>query len=131
MHQNWSLFTNCSKMRITAWPFKGRPKRLKADKLKRLKELNGLEQLLEIIQILELLAASSVVQILNHNMKSKAFLLKDKLRMGDIYAYIDAEYHHQIDINILQKNGPDNIRPCRYFKRQTEMTLPTLSTNTG
>ena len=104
--------------------FHGETKRLIAQKLKHLGDLNSFEQLLALIGIFEVLARSNEKTILNDDLISKDFILKDKIRMGAIYEYIDANYHKRPDVNIVA--GKVNLTTpafCRYFKRQTNMTF--------
>jgi AraC-like DNA-binding protein len=104
--------------------FHGETKLLVAEKLKKLSSLNAFEQLFKLIEIFQLLAKSTERTVLNNDLTSKNFILKDKLRMGAIYEYIDAEYYRKPDINIVAKKA--NLTTpafCRYFKRQTNMTF--------
>ena len=95
-----------------------------AERLKRLNSLNSFEQLLELMNIFQLLAASNEYTVLNNDESSKDFILKDKIRMGAIYEYIDANYAQKPDVNVVA--GKVNLTTsafCRYFKRQTNMTF--------
>ena len=104
--------------------FDGETKLAVSQKLKQLKDLDTFGQLVEIINIFQLLAASADQQLLNSDLKSKAFLLKDKLRMGDIYKYIDAEYDKSPNVNVVaERVNLTTPAFCRYFKRQTKMTF--------
>ena len=86
--------------------------------------LSSLEQLLQLIDIFQILADSDEKTILNKDLSSQNFILKDKIRMGAIYEYIDAEYHRQPDVNIVaQKVNLTTPAFCRYFRRQTNMTF--------
>src|SRR5260221_7308376 len=92
--------------------------------LKQLNSLSSLDQLLQLITMFQLLADSDERIILNNDLTSKNFILKDKIRMGAIYEYIDAEYHRNPDVNVAAKKV--NLTTpafCRYFKRQTNMTF--------
>jgi AraC-like DNA-binding protein len=92
--------------------------------LRQLEGLSSLEQLLQLMTIFQLLADSSERTILNKDLSSKDFILKDKIRMGAIYEYIDAEYHRQPDVNVVaQKVNLTTPAFCRYFRRQTNMTF--------
>jgi len=85
---------------------------------------SSLEQLLQLIDIFQILAGSDEKTILNKDLSSQNFILKDKIRMGAIYEYIDAEYHRQPDVNIVaQKVNLTTPAFCRYFRRQTNMTF--------
>jgi AraC-like DNA-binding protein len=85
---------------------------------------SSLEQLLQLIDIFQILADSDEKTILNKDGSSQNFILKDKIRMGAIYEYIDAEYHRDPDVNIVaQKVNLTTPAFCRYFRRQTNMTF--------
>jgi AraC-like DNA-binding protein len=104
--------------------FNGETKQLVAQKLKQLNNLSSLDQLLQLLNIFQLLANSDEQAILNSDLTSKNFILKDKIRMGAIYEYIDAHYHSKPDVNIAaRKVNLTTPAFCRYFKRQTNMTF--------
>jgi AraC-like DNA-binding protein len=104
--------------------FNGETKQLVAQKLKQLNNLSSLDQLLQLLNIFQLLANSDERAILNSDLTSKNFILKDKIRMGAIYEYIDAHYHSKPDVNIAaRKVNLTTPAFCRYFKRQTNMTF--------
>ncbi|ASU33591.1 helix-turn-helix domain-containing protein [Mucilaginibacter xinganensis] len=104
--------------------FTGETKLKAAEQLKQLNSLNPLDQLLQLMNIFHLLAGSNERVILNGDLTSKNFILKDKIRMGAIYEYIDAQYHRKPDVNVVaQKVNLTTPAFCRYFKRQTNMTF--------
>jgi len=104
--------------------FNGETKQRVAEKLKQLGNLSSLEQLLALISIFQLLAGSTQTERLNIDLTSKDFILKDKIRMGAIYEYIDANFHKKPDVNIVaQKVNLTTPAFCRYFKRQTNITF--------
>ena len=104
--------------------FNGETKAHVAEKLKALPCLNSFEQLMAMINIFELLAASKEMAILNRDETSKGFILKDKVRMGAVYEYIDANYYQKPDVNVVAgKVHLTTAAFCRYFKRQTNMTF--------
>ena len=104
--------------------FYGDTKVLVAEKLRKLQKLNMLDQLLELMSILQLLAVSREVQILNSDLKSTAFLLNDKIRMGAIYKYIDANFNLKPDVNEVARSLHLTTPAfCRYFKKQTNITF--------
>ena len=104
--------------------FTGPTKAAVAERLKKLGELNSYKQLLELIDIFQQLANSSDSEILNTDETSKAFILKDKIRMGAVYEYIDANYHQKPDVNVVAaKVNLTTAAFCRYFKRQTNITF--------
>ena len=104
--------------------FYGETKAVVVRQLKELQSKPALEQLLQLLEIFQLLAGSGERTILNENLDSRDFILKDKIRMGAIYEYIDAEYHRRPDVNVVaRKVNLTTPAFCRYFKRQTKMTF--------
>ncbi|MEB0261391.1 MULTISPECIES: AraC family transcriptional regulator [unclassified Mucilaginibacter] len=104
--------------------FTGETKAIVGEKLAKLGQLSSYKQLIELVDIFNLLAHASDVEILNTNQSSKDFILKDKIRMGAIYEYIDANYHQKPDVNVVAaKVHLTTAAFCRYFKRQTNMTF--------
>jgi AraC-like DNA-binding protein len=102
--------------------FHGGTKAVVAGMLKELTGLPALEQLLRLMEVFELLAESKERVVLNERLDN--FILKDKIRMGAIYEYIDAEYHRRPDVNVVaRKVNLTTPAFCRYFKRQTKMTF--------
>ena len=104
--------------------FEGSTKTRVAKMMHELDGLSALDQLLQLIHIFQILAGSRERIILNKDLNSRDFILKDKIRMGAIYQYIDAEYHREPDVNVVA--GKVNLTTpafCRYFKRQTNMTF--------
>lgn len=120
LHHIYRLFSRADQ----GLAFGGRTKEKIALKLKGLKSLSGIAQLLDIVSILDILAKSTDCNELSGDQKSKSFLQKDKLRMGDIYKYIEANFHQKIDIStVAEKANLTKPSFCRYFKRQTLMTF--------
>jgi AraC-like DNA-binding protein len=104
--------------------FHGATKELVAQKLKQMEGLDHFDQLLQIIRIFQILADSKERTILNNDLSSSAFILKDKIRMGAIYEYIDAYYDQKPDVHVVAaKVFLSTAAFCRYFKRQTNMTF--------
>jgi AraC-like DNA-binding protein len=104
--------------------FHGETKLMVAQKLKQLNNLSSFEQLLELMNIFQLLAGSNEYTLLNNDESSKDFILKDKIRMGAIYEYIDANYAQKPDVNVVaDKVNLTTAAFCRYFKRQTNITF--------
>jgi AraC-like DNA-binding protein len=102
--------------------FHGETKAVVSGLLKELTGLPALEQLLRLMEVFELLAESKERVVLNERLDN--FILKDKIRMGAIYEYIDAEYHRRPDVNVVaRKVNLTTPAFCRYFKRQTKMTF--------
>jgi AraC-like DNA-binding protein len=104
--------------------FHGETKELVSQKLKQLEGLNAFDQLIELVHIFQILAGSRDYSILNADLSSKDFILKDKIRMGAIYEYIDAHFDQKPDVNVVAaKVHLTTPAFCRYFKRQTNMTF--------
>jgi AraC-like DNA-binding protein len=104
--------------------FQGETKQRVSDKMKQLNGRNAYDQLIELIHIFQILAASGDGTVLNKDLSSSAFILKDKIRMGAVYEYIDAFYDQKPDVNqVASKVHLTTPAFCRYFKRQTHMTF--------
>jgi AraC-like DNA-binding protein len=104
--------------------FHGQTKIRVAEKLKELKGMDAFQQLIELIHIFRILADSGESTILNDDLASKDFILKDKIRMGAVYEYIDKYYDQKPDVNrIASRVHLTTPAFCRYFKRQTNMTF--------
>ncbi|MEO7214357.1 AraC family transcriptional regulator [Mucilaginibacter sp.] len=104
--------------------FHAETKAIVTKKLKALARLNSFEQLVELMKVFNILAHSNEFTILNTDDVSLQFFLKDKIRMGAIYEYIDANYNRKPDVNVVA--GKVNLSTaafCRYFKRQTNITF--------
>ena len=104
--------------------FSGETKAAVAGMLKKMDGMSAVEQLLRLIEIFQRLAESEDRELLNKDLDSQNFILKDKIRMGAIYEYIDAHYHSDPDVNVVaRKVNLTTPAFCRYFKRQTNMTF--------
>jgi len=92
--------------------------------LKELADLSPMQQLLQLITIFQQLADSDNKEVLNKDLRSTNFIIRDKIRMGAVYEYIDAEYHRNPDVNeVAKKVNLTTPAFCRYFRRQTNMTF--------
>lgn len=104
--------------------FYGDTKTIVSQRLKNMETLSSFNQLMELMDIFQLLANSTEYNILNEDELSLQFFLKDKIRMGAIYEYIDANYNRKPDVNVVaDKVHLTTPAFCRYFKRQTNMTF--------
>lgn len=120
----FSLISQLFKDAAYGIAFTGETKQLVVQKLKSLAGLTSFDQLLQLMHIFHLLANSNERVVLNNDLASTNFILKDKIRMGAVYEYIDSHYHRQPDVNVVAKKV--NLTTpafCRYFKRQTNMTF--------
>lgn len=119
-----SLINKLFKSAAYGIAFHGETRALAAQKLKELNNLSSFEQLLQLMNIFQLLAGSNEYTLLNNDETSKDFILKDKIRMGAIYEYIDANYAQKPDVNVVaDKVNLTTAAFCRYFKRQTNITF--------
>jgi AraC-like DNA-binding protein len=119
-----SLINKLFKSAAYGVAFHGETRAIVAQKLKQLNELSSFEQLLQLMHIFQLLASSKEYTLLNNDETSKDFILKDKIRMGAIYEYIDANYAQKPDVNVVaDKVNLTTAAFCRYFKRQTNITF--------
>jgi AraC-like DNA-binding protein len=104
--------------------FHGETRAIAGERLKRLQELPSFRQLMELLDIFYFLANSEEYTILNEEQMSLQFFLKDKIRMGAIYEYIDANYNRNPDVNVVAaKVHLTTPAFCRYFKKQTNITF--------
>jgi len=104
--------------------FHGEIKSVIAAQLKELGNLSAFDQLLSLMKVFQTLAGATEITLLNQDLSRKNFILKDKIRMGAVYEYIDATYHLKPDVNVVaQKVNLTTPAFCRYFKRQTNMTF--------
>jgi AraC-like DNA-binding protein len=104
--------------------FYGETKKIVAGELKQLEKLAPFDQLIHLIKIFQQLAVSKERVVLNNDLSSRDFILKDKIRMGAIYEYIGVHYDRKPDVNLVaSKVHLTTPAFCRYFKRQTNMTF--------
>jgi AraC-like DNA-binding protein len=104
--------------------FYGETKRIAGERLKQLNALNSFNQLIELLAIFNLLANTTEMMILNEGQIRMQLFLKDKIRMGAIYEYIDANYNKHPDVNVVaEKVHLTTPAFCRYFKKQTNITF--------
>lgn len=104
--------------------YSGETKAKVAKKLLELPLLDDFDQLILLLEILRILAETEEANQLSDEGLGINSFLKDKIRMGAIYEYIDAHYHQQPDVNIIaEKVHLTTAAFCRYFKKQTSMTF--------
>ncbi|HLI93180.1 MAG TPA: AraC family transcriptional regulator [Puia sp.] len=105
--------------------FFGETKEEVAQMLYRMDGLPAIDQLLLLINIFETLAITSEGQELNPgDQQPESSILKDNIRMGEVYKYIDAHYDKEPDVNVIAKKVHLTTAAfCRYFKKQTNITF--------
>ncbi len=104
--------------------YHGKTKAMVAEHLKVLDRFDTFNQLMQLIQIFQVLAGSGEFEILNGDLSGNNFIIKDKIRMGAVYEYIDANYDQNPNVHVVA--GKVHLSAsafCRYFKRQTNMTF--------
>jgi AraC-like DNA-binding protein len=120
----FSLISELFKKAEYGIAFYGKTKQMVAEKLKELNGFGSFDQLMLLIKIFQILAISGEYNILNDDLSSKNFIIKDKIRMGSVYEYIDANYHQKPNVHaVAEKVHLTSSAFCRYFKRQTNMTF--------
>jgi len=104
--------------------FEGETKLQVAARIKALSGRKNFEQLLELIAIFRELAESEEYSVLNEDLSARDFILKDKIRMGAVYEYIDTHFDRNPNVNaVAARLHLTTPAFCRYFKRQTKMTF--------
>jgi AraC-like DNA-binding protein len=104
--------------------FTGETKNIVAEKLKALQGMERFKQLLSLLEIFQILALSDEVIELNDRDTSVSLFLNDKIRMGAIYEYIQANFDNTPDVNkVASSVHLSTAAFCRYFKKQTKMTF--------
>ena len=102
--REFAVINNLLKNASYGIAFYGETRDMAATRLKGLDKLTTIQQLLELMSIFQLLAVSKEMQILNADLNSTAFLLKDKIRMGEIYKYIGANYNLKPDVKAVAQS---------------------------
>ena len=104
--------------------FTGDTKNIVAEKLKTLQSVEKFKQLLCLLEIFQILALSDEVIELNDRDTSVSLFLNDKIRMGAVYEYIQANFDNTPDVNkVASSVHLSTAAFCRYFKKQTKMTF--------
>lgn len=104
--------------------FIGDTKNIVAEKLKALQSMEKFKQLLCLLEIFQILALSDEVIELNDRDTSVSLFLNDKIRMGAVYEYIQANFDNTPDVNkVASSVHLSTAAFCRYFKKQTKMTF--------
>ena len=104
--------------------FTGDTKNIVAEKLKSLQSMEKFKQLLCLLEIFQILALSDEVIELNDRDTSVSLFLNDKIRMGAVYEYIQANFDNTPDVNkVASSVHLSTAAFCRYFKKQTKMTF--------
>ena len=112
------------KLSVFGIAFHNETKELVIPKLRELQRSSNFNRLIKLLEILDVLSKSKNYTLLNEKDTSVKLYLNDKLRMGNIYDYIQHNYQENTDVNeIAGKVGLSTAAFCRYFKQQTKMTF--------
>ena len=104
--------------------FTGNTKNIVAEKLKALQGMEKFKRLLCLLEIFQILALSDEIIELNDRDTSVSLFLNDKIRMGAVYEYIQANFDNTPDVNkVASSVHLSTAAFCRYFKKQTKMTF--------
>jgi AraC-like DNA-binding protein len=104
--------------------FEGKTKEIVSEKLRQMQLLDNFSQLLSLLEIFRVLAESNEFVVLNDRDTSIRIFLKDKIRMGAVYEYIDRNFDKEPDVNLIASEVHLTTAAfCRYFKKQTKMTF--------
>ena len=104
--------------------FTGQTKINAVEKLREMQDMSYFDQLLTLIQILQLLANSKEVIVLNEMDTAVKIFMTDKIRMSNVYEYINTNFDQNPDVNLIATQVHLSTAAfCRYFKKQTKMTF--------
>jgi AraC-like DNA-binding protein len=104
--------------------FYGATKKLAGEKLKQLPALPHFEQLITLLQVFNVLAGSSETEMLKARPIASASVLKEQQRLQKVYHFIEANYQHQVDVNVVAALcNLTTAAFCRYFKKSTHATF--------
>jgi hypothetical protein len=85
--------------------FAGKTKKIVAERLGQMQTHAPFDQLLNLLEIFQILATSNEVTQLNEQDTSVKLFMDDKIRMGSVYKYIDANYDDNPDVNTVGKSS--------------------------
>ncbi len=104
--------------------FTGQTKIIVVEKLRQMQALDYFSQLLILLEILQLLATSTEVIVLNEMGTSIKIFMNDKIRMSNVYEYINSNFDKSPDVNFIAAQVHLSTAAfCRYFKKQANMTF--------
>ena len=104
--------------------FSGETKIKVVEKMRCMQGLDSFNQLIILLQIIQLLATSEEVEVLNEIDTSVKIFLNDKIRMSNVYEYINNNFDDSPDVNIIAAQVHLSTAAfCRYFKKNTKMTF--------
>lgn len=104
--------------------FKGKLKKQIGDQLFDFENLKPFNQFLQLLEILQLLSETDDFELLHEQPYSIKYSDRDQGRIREIYAFVDKNYHHKIDLTeIASISNMTKESFCRYFKSATSNTF--------
>ncbi len=125
--ENTAEFNNINQLFKKAFlglSFSGSTKIKVVEKMRYMQSVDAFEQLIILLQILQLLSTSTEVTILNEIDTSVKIFMNDKIRISNVYEYINKHFDDTPDVNVIAAQVHMSTAAfCRYFKKHTKMTF--------
>ena len=104
--------------------FKGKLKKQIGDQLFNFENLKPFNQFLQLLEILQLLSETNDFELLHDQPYSKKYSDREQGRIREIYAFVDKNYHHKIELTeVASISNMTKQSFCRYFKNVTANTF--------
>jgi AraC-like DNA-binding protein len=104
--------------------FSGELKKQVGDRLFNFENLEPFDQFLQLLEILQLLSEATDFELLHEQPYSKKYSEREEGRIREIYAFVDKNYHHKIELNeVASVSNMTKESFCRYFKKETANTF--------
>jgi len=104
--------------------FKGKLKKQIGDQLFNFENLKPFNQFLQLLEILQLLSETNDFELLHDQPYSKKYSDREQGRIREIYAFVDKNYHHKIELTeVASISNMTKESFCRYFKNVTANTF--------
>ena len=86
--------------------------------------LKPFNQFLQLLEILQLLSETNDFELLHDQPYSKKYSDREQGRIREIYAFVDKNYHHKIELTeVASISNMTKESFCRYFKNVTANTF--------
>ncbi|MGS0748264.1 AraC family transcriptional regulator [Halpernia sp. GG3] len=104
--------------------FTGKTKREIIPKLREILDTEGYKRYLLLLEILFYLSKSKEFTILNKQITPYKIIAKNKIRLQNIFTFVEKNYHKEIDINEVANLANLTLPAfCNFFKKTTEITF--------
>ena len=104
--------------------FKGKLKKQIGDQLFNFENLKPFNQFLQLLEILQLVSETNDFELLHDQPYSKKYSDREQGRIREIYAFVDKNYHHKIELTeVASISNMTKESFCRYFKNVTANTF--------